>query len=136
MSCSENCNAVREAPGERDPGEGASALSAPRVPGGRTVAGGVVSASSSLARAGYRHHRGATGLGGAAPAPRLLEVLRSAAPHGASVEPQAGASRVLRAAPEFTPPHEAPRPRAAAPAAGGPDDPQRDLGARLHAGRA
>jgi hypothetical protein len=41
----------------------------------------------------------------------LLEVLRSAAPHGAPLEPQARASRLLRAAAQSAAAHTSPRPR-------------------------
>src|SRR5262245_25752617 len=54
----------------------------------------------------------------------------------ASVESQAGASRVLRAAAESPAAHEAPGPDAAAPAARGTRAAERDVGAGLHGGRA
>ena len=53
----------------------------------------------------------------------------------ATVEPQARASRLLRAAAESPAAHEAARADAVPPAARGADAAERDLGARLHAGR-
>ena len=52
--CNENCRPVREAPRDRDPGEGARASNPPRVPGGRIVADGLVSPASRTNRARSR----------------------------------------------------------------------------------
>src|SRR5215470_11519873 len=102
------------------------------MPGGEALAGGVLPASVFPAGPGCRRRHGIER--GSRPPWSLgvLEVLLSVAPGRASVEPQAGASGVLRTAAESAPAHEAAGPGAPPPAFGRAGAPQRDLGPRFH----
>lgn len=118
-TCSpEHCNAVCETTGARRFGAGAWPARCARVSGGEALAGGVLSASDRARARGCDRHRGTDRGGGRSRTLVLLKVFRSTAPSGASMESQARAPRVLRAAAESAAVHEAAGAASAAPTVG------------------
>src|SRR5260370_13873208 len=77
------------------------------MPGGEALAGGVLPASALPGGPGRRRRHRVERGGGATQSLGFLEVFLSAAPGRASLEPQAGPSRLLRPAAESAPAHEA-----------------------------
>src|ERR1039458_3353417 len=100
MCSAENGRAVREAGGDRPLGGRARTDRDSGVPGGAIVADGLRRASAGARTARRRCDSGPAGGRRAQRSVGMLEVFRPTAPRWGVVQSQAGASRVLRAAPQ------------------------------------
>src|SRR5690606_32021576 len=129
----ESSDAVRQARSDPDHDRGARGLGEARLPGSPALAGGVLQTGNRSRSARPRGDRSVERdrLEGAALG--VLEVLRSAAPDGQAVEPQAGAQGVLPDEAEPEAAHQAAAADAAAATVDGNPGDQRGVGAGLHA---
>src|SRR5580765_7387151 len=132
MSSTESCKAVREATDRRGTGAGTSAASRASVSYGEALANGVLPASDAGEPARCRSDRGADRCGDALSAVGLLEAVRSTAGRRPSLEPQAHAPRVLRAAAELAATDHSAGAAADSSAAHRAAGAEPDVGARFH----